>query len=322
MASTKKINPRLKTNNDTGFGPTASYYGGRFINKDGSFNLRREGISFLNRFSIFQKMQTLPRWKFAAMILLAFFAVNTLFTLAYIFAGVNDFQGIMAVTYWGKLKEIFYFSCETFTTVGYGRVNPIGDPTNIIASIEALTGFISFAVLTGLIYGRFAKPRPYLAFSDLALVSPYKNGTALMFRFATYKDHHTLTNVDIKVNIALRVEENGDATYQFYDLSLERDHVDNLPMNWTVVHPIDENSPLFGFTYEDMIQGDVELYVLILGFDEVYSSPVLQRTSYTYQEMKFNAKFVPMYRESDDGKTTILEMHKLNEIVTVAARQD
>ncbi|XZF16329.1 ion channel [Chitinophagaceae bacterium MMS25-I14] len=318
MASTKKINPRLKTNNDTGFGPNANSYGGRFINKDGSFNLRREGISFLNRFSTFQRMQALPRWKFLGIILLTFFSINTLFSLAYIVTGIDDFQGILATTWWGKAKEIFYFSCETFTTVGYGRVNPLGDPANIIASVEALTGFVSFAVLTGIVYGRFSKPRPYLAFSEYALVAPYKDITALMFRFATYKDHHALTNVDIKVNIALRVDENGEATYQFYDLTLERDHVDNLPMNWTVVHPIDENSPLYGFSYDDYIQGDVELYILITGFDDVYSSPVLQRTSYTYQEMKFNAKFVPMYRESDDGKTTILEMHKLNEIIELA----
>ena len=140
-----------------------------------------------------------------------------------------------------------------------------------------------------------------------------------MFRFVTYKDNHTLTNVEIKVNIALRMEENGSATYNFYDLALERYKVDNLPMNWTVVHAIDENSPLYGFTQDDIATSDAELYVLITAFDEVYSSVVLQRTSYTYQEMMFNAKFVPMYRESEDGMTTVLELHKLNETVAVPA---
>lgn len=313
MSAPKKINPRLKTNNDTGFGPNANAYGGRFINRDGSFNLRREGISLLDRISFFQKMQTLPRWKFGLFVVIVFFIMNVLFSAAYLIAGMDELQGIYARTNWGRIKEIFYFSCQTFTTVGYGRINPTDDPTNLIACLEALVGFLSFAVVTGLIYGRFSKPRPYLAFSDFALVAPYKTGTALMFRFATYKDHHTLTNVDIKVNIALRVEENGEATYQFYDLALERSHIDNLPMNWTVVHPIDENSPIYGFSFDDVINADAELYVLVVGFDEIYSSPVLQRTSYTCQEMKFGEKFVPMYRESDDGKTTILEMHKLNE---------
>lgn len=314
MDKLRNINPRLKTNNDTGFGSVAGNNGGRFINKDGSFNLRREGISLINRFSIYQRMLNLPRWKFIGLIIIFYFIINVLFTTAYMLMGPEQLQGIVAANWWGVCKEVFYFSCQTFTTVGYGRVNPMGDAANLLASVEALCGFLSFAIATGLIYGRFAKPRSYLMFSDLALISPYKNSTALTFRFATYKDNHILTNVEIKVNIALKVNENGIDVYKFYDLELERYKVDSLPMNWTVVHPIDENSPVNGFTYEDMVNADVELYVLITGFDAVYSAPVLQRTSYTYQEMKFNAKFVPMYRESEDGQTTILEMHKLNKI--------
>lgn len=317
MPAHKKIDPRLKTNNDTGFGSNASSYGGRFINKDGSFNLKREGISFLDRFSIFQRMQALPRWKFLLIIVLFFVLINLLFTIAYLLVGPEQFTGMVSNSYWTRVKEIYYFSTETFTTVGYGRVNPVGDAANIIAGLEAMSGFLSFAVVTGLIYGRFAKPRPFLAFSDHAIVSPYRGKTALMFRFATYKDHHALTDVSIKVSLAARVEENGNAEYKFYTLSLERDKIDNLPMNWTVVHPIDETSPLYGFTYEDAINADLELYILITGFDDVFSASVLQRTSYTCHEMKFDVKFVPMYRESEDGKTTILEMHKLNDMINI-----
>jgi inward rectifier potassium channel len=311
----KKYNPFLKTNNDTGFGSNPGSYGGRFINKDGSFNLKREGMSLFSRFSIYQQMLNLPLWKFIAVIFIFFIAINLVFTLAYFTVGLGQLQGLLGVTTWGKMKEVFYFSTQTFTTVGYGRINPIGDASNIISSIEALTGFLSFAIATGLIYGRFAKPKTYLVFSDHALISPFKGITALMFRFAIYKDNHMLTNVEIKVNLAMRVEENGRVQYKFYDLELERNRVDSLPMNWTVVHAIDDKSPLNGFTQEDIIAGDVELYVLITGYDDVYSSPVLRRTSYTYKEMKFNSKFVPMYRESADGQTTILELHKLNSII-------
>ena len=317
MAAHKKVNPFLKTNNDTGFGSNANNFGGRFINKDGTFNLRREGISIINKFSVYQRMLTMPMWKFIIVILIFYVIINVLFTLVYLFLGADQLQGIATTTEWRKLKEVFYFSTQTFTTLGYGRINPIGDGANIVSSLEALTGFLSFAIATGLIYGRFAKPKSYLAFSDHALISPYIDKTALMFRFATYKDNHTLTNVEIKVNIAIRIEENGSAQYNFYDLTLERYKVDSLPMNWTVVHAITEDSPIYGFTKEDIIASDLELYVLITAFDEVFSSRVLQRTSYTYEEMKFNAKFVPMYRESEDGKTTILEMHKLNDIIYI-----
>jgi len=319
MALSKRINPILRTNNDTGFGNNASSYGGRFINRDGSFNLRKEGVSFVNRFSIFHNMLNLPRWKFISVLVLFYLTINLVYTGIYLAVGIDQFQGMIATTTWGKIKEVYFFSTETFTTVGYGRVNPIGDGANFVASIEAMSGFLSFALATGLMYGRFAKPKAYLAFSDFALIGPYKGGKGLMFRFASYKDNHTLTNVEIRVNIGLKVQENGNAEYRFYDLSLERSRVESLPMNWTVVHPIDDKSPLQGFNEEDMKAADVELYVLIRGFDDVYSNIVQQRTSYTYDEIRFNRKFIPMYRESDDGKTTILELHKLNEYIEVQA---
>jgi len=321
MAFNKKINPFLKTNNDTGFGSNPNSFGGRFINKDGSFNLKREGIPLLKRIGIYQRLLSLPRWEFISVILIFYFIINLFFTSIYLLIGTGQLLGIVSKTPWTRFKEVFYFSTQTFTTVGYGRINPIGDAANLISSLEALTGFLSFAIATGLIYGRFAKPKAYLQFSELALVSPYKEGTALMFRFATYKDKHTLTNAEIKVSVALRVEENGKIEYRFYDLVLERYKVDNLPMNWTVVHAIDENSPLQGFNKDDIIAADLELYVLITAFDEVFSSPVLQRTSYTYSEIRFDAKFVPMYRESKDGQTTILEMHKINEFKDITKEQ-
>ncbi|HTQ28721.1 MAG TPA: ion channel [Puia sp.] len=317
MALLRHVNPFSKVNNDTGFGNNASSYGGRFINRDGSFNLQKEGIPYWERFSIFHVMLNLPRWKFITVIVIFYFVINFLYAILYWLIGTDQFQGMIAQTPWAKFKELYFFSTETFTTVGYGRVNPIGDAANLAAAIESMSGFLSFALATGLIYGRFSKPKAFLVFSEHALVSPYKDSRALMFRFASYKDNHTLTDVEIRVNIGLQILIDGTPQYQFFDLQLERARVDSLPMNWTVVHPIDERSPLSGFTYDDMKVADIELYVLVRGFDDVYSNIVLQRTSYTYQEIKFNQKFVPMYRESDDGKTTILELHKLNKYIEV-----
>jgi inward rectifier potassium channel len=319
--SNRKIDPRLKTNNDTGFGINAASYGGRFINRDGTFNLRKEGMSSVNRFSIYHSMLTMPRWKFICLILLFYFMINLVYSFIYLAVGIDQLQGVIATTFRGKFKEAFFFSTETFTTVGYGRVNPVGDGANLVAAIEAMSGFLSFALATGLIFGRFARPKSFLVFSDFALISPYKDGTALMFRFAPYKDNHTLTDVQIRVNIGLKVQMDGNAEYRYYDLNLERSKVESLPMNWTVVHPIDDQSPFLGFTPEDMIASDVELYVLIRGFDDVYSNVVQQRTSYTYHEIRFNGKFVPMYRESEDGRTTILELHKLNDYIEIVPKQ-
>jgi inward rectifier potassium channel len=304
---------QLKPNEDTGFGTNPDNYGGRFVNRDGTFNVKKEGLPFFQRFSLYHTMLNMPTWKFYGTLFAFYLAVNFVFASIYFFIGSSQFQGIIQTGPAGVFKEMYFFSTETFTTVGYGRVNPVGDLANSVSAIESMLGFLSFAIATGLLYGRFSKPKAFLLFSKQALVSPYHNGKALMFRFAAYKDNHTLTNLEIKVNAALQVEEHGKPVFKFYELELERSHVESLPMNWTVVHPLTAESPLFEYNREEMKKADLEIYVSVRAFDDVYSNIVQQRTSYTYDEILFDRKFVQMYRESDNGRTTIVELHRLHE---------
>lgn len=306
----KEINPVPKVNNDTGFSTTGVINGSRFINRDGTFNLHKKGWPFWERFSIFYTMLSLPLWQFIVTIIVFFFSINLAYTGIYWLIGPAQFTGFITDTRIGIFKELFFFSTETFTTVGYGRVNPIGDAANLVAAVEAMSGFLSFALATGLIYGRFARPRAHLAFSDNAVIAPYKEKMALMFRFVCYKQHHALTDVTVLVTLAILRNENGQPVYRYYNLPLERSKIDSMPMNWTVVHPIDEESPLAGFAKEDLQTTDMEMYVLVRGFNEVYGNMVQQRTSYTYHEIEYNRKFIPMYHEAAHG--TVLELHKLS----------
>ncbi len=312
MSLHRKVNPFSKQNNDTGYSSNNSATGGRFLNKDGSYNLRKEGMPFYKRFSIFHDMLNLSLWKFVVVVVAFFIVVNLFFACVYFALGKAEFDGLLAGNNWKIFRQLFYFSMQTLTTVGYGHVSPVGDAVNIISGLESLSGFLLLAIATGLIYGRFSKPRSYLLFSDNALISPYKDMTGLMFRFVSYKDKHTLSDLEVKVNLGLQVLENDKPVYKYFSLPLERTKVESMAMSWTVVHPIDETSPLKDFTEEDMKNADVELYVMIRGFDDVFSNFVQHRTSYTYHEIIFNHKFVPMYHESEDGNTTILELNKLN----------
>jgi inward rectifier potassium channel len=313
MAIGNRMNPFSRLNDDTGFGSNASSYGGRFINKDGSFNIRKTGQPFWNRTSIYYFLLNMPAWKFTLLVLGSYFVVNVVFTSLYLLVGIGGLTGITGTTGLRHILEVFFFSTETFTTVGYGRVNPTGVGINCVAALESLSGFVALAVGTGLIFGRFARPKPFLSFSNNAVIAPYKGRTGLMFRMAAYKENHHLTNAEITVNLAVTLQEEGVPVFRFFSLHLERSRVDTLSMNWTVVHPIDDESPLVGFTKEDLKTADAEIYVLCRGFDDVFSNMVQQRTSYTFDEIIFNAKFLPMYKESVDGKTTIMEVDKLNE---------
>src|SRR5205809_2266106 len=281
MAMYKKISSTIKSNADTGFGTTPDTQGGRFINKDGSYNVKKAGTPFYERISFFYKMLTMPVLKFALTLIIFFISINLIFTTIYILLDKREFTGVLPGNSVHYFFELFFFSVQTFTTVGYGRINPDGYIAGALASVEALTGLSSFALITGILYGRFSRPRAYLRFSKHALIAPYRDITGLMFRFVSYKENHNLTNVEVTVTFGI-TETDGTAQFKFYQLPLERNRVDSLPMNWTVVHPINEESPLYGFTEEDMRASDAEVYVLIRGFDDIFSNTVLQRTSYRF----------------------------------------
>lgn len=310
--ATSKINRRVKANPDTGFGTQASRIGGRFINRDGSFNLRKTGWPLWRRMSIYSYLLELSWLRFLGVIVLFYLLTNLFFTACYLLAGMEQLQGFVATSQWGKIKETFFFSTQSFTTVGYGRINPAGDGADLVSAIETMTGWLFFALVTGLLYGRFTRPKAYIAFSENALLSPYKDGTGLMFRMVPYKNIHQLSDARVAVNLSMLVSENGKTDYQFYQLSLERSRIDMFNMNWTVVHPIDEESPLYNFSKEDLENADFEVMVQVSGFDPVFSNQVMQRTSYTLRELVWGARFSSMYHQDEDGDTTILELDKLS----------
>src|SRR5215210_7274522 len=145
----KKINQRSRSNPDSGFGTQASQIGGRFVNKDGTFNLRKEGYPLFKQFRIYSFMLAISTWKFIIIVVGFFVVANIFFTSLYLLAGIHQLQGILGTTYWDRLLEVYFFSTETFTTVGYGRINPVGQLAHLISSFESMTGFMFFAVLTG-----------------------------------------------------------------------------------------------------------------------------------------------------------------------------
>ena len=302
------IPPPRGENQDTGFGVQANQVGERFINKDGSFNIVKTGYPFWRRASIYSTLLQLNTWKFLLLLVITYLSINIFYTICYVLIGIDQLSGFVHTSYPGRVLETFYFSTQTFTTVGYGRVNPVGHLANMVASFETMTGWIFFALVTGIYYGRFTRPQAFVHFSENALISPFNDGKALMMRVVPFKNDHFLTNSNLRVNAALL----QGSKYHFYNLDLERSHVDALSTNWTIVHPIDENSPFFNMGPEEFEKADLEVYVHLDGFDPIFSNTVIKRTSYTFKEIIHNAKFKPMYHMSKDGSSTVLELNKLN----------
>lgn len=314
MSLLHKINTKATAEINTGFGINNADYGGRFVNKNGNPNIEKRGINYFERISWYHTMLQMPRWKFLLILFSFYILINLLFAIIYYSIGIEHLEGIIANTVAEKFGEAYFFSAQTFTTVGYGRISPNGITTSTVAAFEALIGLLSFAIATGLFYGRFSKPKAYVRFSENAVLAPYNNGLAIMMRVAPYKNNNLL-EAEAKVSAGIVVEENGAPKNKFFQLGLEFEKVTSLTLSWTIVHPITEKSPFYKFTAEDFANTSAELLVFFKAFDDMFSNTVMSRTSYTLKELVIGAKFVPMYHRNKENNTTILELDKLNSFV-------
>ncbi len=317
MSFFKKINPKATSSASTGFGDNASNYGGRFLHKNGESNTYKTGLGILERYSWFHSMLKMKGRHFFLIVLGYYISANFVFASIYYLIGVEHLSGMETVTEGDKFAEAFFFSAQTFTTVGYGRISPTGILTSAIASFEALIGLLTFAVATGLMYGRFSKPTAYIRFSSNALIAPFQNGTALMIRLAPFKNT-ILSDAEAKLTVGMVIEENGKMVNKFYPLSLELDKANTLNLSWTLVHKINEESPLFSLTENDLINGSGEIMVFMKAFDDMFSNTVMARTSYTFGEIIYGAKFTPMFFRDDKHQSTVLDLSLLNQYEKVS----
>ena len=311
MSIFNKINSKLETDTNTGFGDNASNYGGRFINKNGTSNIEKMGVSYLDSISWFHTLLSLPRWKFILTVILFFVIANFIFALLYYIIGVEHLNGISSTNELEKFAQAYFFSAQTFTTVGYGHISPDGFLTSMLAAIEALFGLLAFAIATGLLYGRFSRPTAHIKFSGNAIIAPYKGSKALMFRIAPFKNTN-LIEAETKLTLALINEQNGVSTNTFFPLKLEVEKITALTLSWTLVHNINEDSPFYNFKEEDFMKQKGEIIIYVKAFDEMFSAIVSIRSSYTFKEIVYGAKFNMMYHNNSDNSKTVLELDKLN----------
>jgi hypothetical protein len=312
MALLRKINQKAKADENTGFGTNANSYGGRFINKNGTANIEKRGMHVLHRISWYHTMIDMPIWRFMLIILSFYVGINFVFASIYYGIGIEHLDGIASSdSEWVKFGQAYFFSAQTFTTVGYGHISPTGFLTSSLSSAEALIGLLSFAIATGLFFGRFSRPTAFLKFSHNAVIGPYGDISGLMIRLTPFKNTN-FTDAEAKITLGMSVEENGKLVNKFYTLDLELAKINALSLSWTLVHPITEDSPLFQFTKDDFANNNGEIVVFVKTFDDMFSNTVAIRTSYTFDEIIYGAKFEPMYTRSLDNSKTILNLDKLN----------
>jgi len=291
----------------------------RLLNRDGSFNVARQGLSYLQSLHVYHSLLTMPWWRFHLMISGSYVAVNFLFALAYVAVG-GTISGPEWATAVDSYRDAFFFSVQTFTTIGYGHLTPYGLTGNLIATVEAFVGLIAVAMATGLVFARFARPTTKLIFSKNAVIAPFRGGTAFQFRFANGRSNE-LVEVTVRVLYSERRQHKGPRGRTFQELKLERSHVAFLPLHLTVVHPIDDASPLLGKNQSDLAQSEAEFFVLITAFDETFSQTVHTRTSFRCDEIEWGVRFTDMFDYPESGILAV-DLRKLHDYEAVDLTKD
>lgn len=290
-------------------GITQSYDGSidRIVRRDGSFNVERRG-GRLRDFHFYQFLIGVSWPSFFGIILAAFLVVNLGFTGLYFAVGIPELQGVDADGL--QFLHVFFFSVQTLTTVGYGIIAPRGIGADVLSSIEAMLGVLGFAFSAGLLYGRFSRPVARLLFSSHALIAPYQGGTSFQVRIANIRRNAI---IDLEATLVyMSVEGTGAAARRTYArLSLERPTIFFLPLTWTIVHPIDKDSPLFGKTGSDLASHAAEILVLIRGFDDTFNQVVNARCSYRYDEIEWGRRFLPAFHNDERGRL-VLDLEKID----------
>lgn len=292
---------KKKKYNDFGLGEKPETDGYRAVNKDGSFNIVKTNIPFFERLNFFHNLVTMSWSRFFSYILIGYFIINFVFASVYMIIGVEHLTGTSGTTRFEQYIEAFFFSAQTITTLGYGRVAPVGLAANIMAAVESMMGLLTFALATGLLYGRFSKSQTKIKFSDIGVVAPYRDINGFMIRVVNPQKNELL---EVNADLSVSFRKKGSQLREFHNLELERDMVFFFPSVWTIVHPIDESSPLHQMTERDFQERDVEFIVMLKAFDESSSQTLYSRSSYKANEIVWGAKFTYL-GEHDNGKLHI-----------------
>ncbi|HEY0320119.1 MAG TPA: ion channel [Pyrinomonadaceae bacterium] len=304
-------------NRDLGFGSVvASESRERLLNRDGSFNVDRTGLSFWSSFSLYHSLLNISWTRFLSVLTIFYILTNALFAFAYMLCGRGSLVHFIGEASEVGFLDAFFFSVQTFSTIGYGNLSPVGLAANMIVTVEALVGLLCVALATGLVFARFARPTAKVIFSRKAVVAPYRDLTAFMFRVTNGRKSQ-LIELQATVLFARFEELEGRRLRRFYPLKLERNQVVFFPLSWTIVHPIDEESPLKGLTDEDLLHSEAEFLVLFKGTDETFSQAVHTRSSYKAHEVVWNARFSDIYNRSASSQLLTVDIRRLHDIERV-----
>lgn len=238
--------------------------------------------------------------RFVAFLLAVYFATNLVFATAYAVGG--PCIGEMTP---GSFPEALFFSIETLATVGYGHMYPANVYGHVVVTTEIIVGMFWVAVITGLIFVRFARPTARIVFSNCLVIAPFDGRLSVMYRVANLR-HTTMAEAEFRLLYSRdeRVAE-GDDIRRFYELKVYPERMISFPAALIIRHTIDEHSPLHGITLERLEKENAFFMASTLSLELVMAASVQSQQDYAWDEIRFGERFVDVYTELEDGRLTV-----------------
>lgn len=277
----------------------------------GQLNVVRKGTWRFHWHDLYHLLLTMSWPAFLALMWVLYAVSNALFALAYL-AGGNCIQNARP----GSFPDAFFFSVQTMATIGYGGMSPATDYANWVVTVEAMVGLLGVAMVTGLAFARFSRPTARVLFSRVAVIRPYNGVPTLMFRTANLRYNQILEAQMSVTLVRNEVSPEGEFMRRFYDLNLVRSRTPIFALSWTVMHAIDETSPLYGATPELLTEQEIEIVVTMTGLDETVSQTVHARHSFIACEILWDMRFVDVLSGRGDGPMSI-DYSRFHDVVPV-----
>jgi inward rectifier potassium channel len=303
---------------DLGFGRVVSEQRQlRLLNRDGSFNVQSRGRG-LHAFLAYSNLVSTTWNRFFLFVAIVYLTLNGFFAVGYVLCGQGGLVNTLDTGIYSPFLKAFFFSIHTSATIGYGSTVPVGVPTNVLVALESVVSLLGLAVVTGLVFARFSRPIADILFSKNALMTYLGDLRSFQFRIINTRNNQI---IDLHVRLLVsRFENNasGTAVRRYYPLRLERESVVFFPLSWTVVHPIDRDSPLFGVTEGELCASGAEFLILLTGMDETFSQVVNTRSSYRANEVIWDAKFTDIFVYDPEGRMAGVDIKRFHDTTRVS----